>query len=159
MLVMGNGTSIEVSVATEATDELARAFARLIPQLSASAPPDRQALAEIVASPSTTILVARDRSKGGEIVGTLTLVTFRIPTTLRAWIEDVVVDSGARGRGVGRALSAEAIRIAGQRGARHIDLTSRRSRAAARRLYEKLGFAPRETDLFRYSVPESKKAG
>ena len=95
MLVMGNGTSIEVSVATEATDELARAFARLIPQLSASAPPDRQALAEIVASPSTTILVARDRSKGGEIVGTLTLVTFRIPTTLRAWIEDVVVVSGA----------------------------------------------------------------
>jgi ribosomal protein S18 acetylase RimI-like enzyme len=152
-------SSIEVSVATEATDELARAFARLIPQLSTSAPPDRQTLAEIVASPSTTVLVARDRSNGGEIVGTLTLVTFRIPTNLRAWIEDVVVDAAARGRGVAQALSAEAIRIARQRGARNIDLTSRGSRQTAHRLYEKLGFALRETNLFRYSVPESENGG
>ena len=158
MPVRAADSRIEVSVATEATDELARAFARLIPQLSTSAPPDRQTLAEIVASPSTTVLVARDRANGGEIVGTLTLVTFRIPTNVRAWIEDVVVDSGARGRGVALALSAEAIRIARQRGARNIDLTSRRSRESARRLYEKLGFALRETNLFRYCVPESKKA-
>jgi ribosomal protein S18 acetylase RimI-like enzyme len=157
-LVLGAGSPIEVSIATDATDELARAFARLIPQLSTSVPPDRQALAEIVASPSTTVLVARDRSKRGEIVGTLTLVTFRIPTSLRAWIEDVVVDSAARGRGVAQALSAEAIRIARQRGARHIDLTSRPSRQAARRLYQKLGFALRETGLFRYSVPEAKNS-
>ena len=68
-----NPDMIEVSVATEATDELARAFARLIPQLSISPPPDRQALAEIIASPSNTILLARDRSNGGEIVGTETL--------------------------------------------------------------------------------------
>jgi ribosomal protein S18 acetylase RimI-like enzyme len=151
--------TIEVSVATEATDELARAFARLIPQLSISPPPDRQALAEIIASPSNTILLARDRSNGGEIVGTLTLVTFRIPTNVRAWIEDAVVDSSARGRGVGQALTAEAIRIARSRGARNIDLTSRRSREAARRMYEKMGFAPRETSLFRYTVPGARKAG
>ena len=158
-MTSGKRSSIEVSVATEATDELARAFARLIPQLSTSVPPDRQTLAGIVASPSTTVLVARDRSNGGEIVGTLTLATFRIPTNMRAWIEDVVVDSGARGRGVAQALSTEAIRIARLRGARHIDLTSRPSRQAARRLYEKLGFVPRETGLFRYSVSESKEAG
>jgi ribosomal protein S18 acetylase RimI-like enzyme len=107
------GTPIEVSVATEATDELVRAFVRLIPQLSGAAVPlDREVLANILAAPSNTVLLARDRSDGGQIVGTLTLVIFRIPTALRAWIEDVVVDSSARGRGVGEALTAEALRIA-----------------------------------------------
>jgi ribosomal protein S18 acetylase RimI-like enzyme len=146
------GSTIEVSIATEATDELARAFGRLIPQLSTTAvPPDRQALAEIIAAPCNTLLLARDRSNGGEIVGTLTLVVFRIPTALRARIEDVVVDSGARGRGVGEALTAQAMRIAQQRGAPGIDLTSRRSREAAHRLYTKLGFVLRETNAYRYA--------
>jgi ribosomal protein S18 acetylase RimI-like enzyme len=154
------GAPIEISVATEATDELAQAFARLIPQLSATAvPPDRQALADIIAAPSNTVLLAKDRSNGGQIVGTLTLVMFRIPTALRAWIEDVVVDSSARGRGVGEALTEEAVRIAQLRGARTIDLTSRRSREAAHRLYEKVGFAVRDTNVYRYVSPESKKAG
>jgi ribosomal protein S18 acetylase RimI-like enzyme len=154
------GTPIEVSVATEATDELVRAFVRLIPQLSGAAVPlDREVLANILAAPSNTVLLARDRSDGGQIVGTLTLVIFRIPTALRAWIEDVVVDSSARGRGVGEALTAEALRIAKSRGARTIDLTSRRSRAAAHRLYEKVGFTVRDTNVYRYVSPESKKVG
>src|SRR5688500_11449249 len=110
------GAPIEVSVATEATDELAGAVARLIPQLSGTAvPPDRHVLADITAAPSSTVLMARDRSNGGQSVGTLTLVICRIPTALRAWIEDVVVDSSARGRGVGEALTAEALRIAKSR--------------------------------------------
>jgi ribosomal protein S18 acetylase RimI-like enzyme len=155
-----SGAPIEISAATEATDELARAFARLIPQLSETAvPPDRKALADIIAAPSNTILLARDASNAGQIVGTLTLVTFRIPTALRAWIEDVVVDSSARGRGAGEALTNEAIRIARLRGARTIDLTSRQSRKAARRLYEKAGFAIRETNVYRYAIPETKKDG
>lgn len=145
---------MEVTTATEATEELASAFARLIPQLSATAvPPDRQALAAIIAAPSNTVLVARHE---GKIVGTLTLVVFRIPTAVRAWIEDVVVDAGARGRGAGEALTAEAMRIARERGARTIDLTSRRSREAARKLYEKAGFAVRDTTVFRYTVPDKR---
>ena len=145
---------IEISGATEATDELASAFARLIPQLSATAvPPDRKALAGIIAAPCNTLLLARDE---GRIVGTLTLVVFRIPTAVRAWIEDVVVDTGARGRGAGEALTAEAIRIARERGARTIDLTSRRAREAARKLYEKAGFAVRDTTVFRYTFPEKR---
>jgi len=154
------GAPIEVSIATEATDELARAFACLIPQLSGTAvPPDLQALSEIIAAPSNTVLLARDRSNGGQIIGTLTLVMFRIPTAVRAWIEDVVVDSSARGRGVGEALTEEAVRIAQLRGVRTIDLTSRRSREAAHRLYKKVGFAVRDTNVYRYVSPESKKAG
>jgi len=98
---------------------------------------DAEALELLVGWPGNHLLVAR---LGGEIGGTLTLVTFPIPTGLRAWIEDVVVDEAGRGCGVGAALTREAIRLALAAGARTVDLTSRPSRAAANRLYERLGF-------------------
>ena len=149
--------SIEISIATEVTEELVAAFGRLIPQLSTSAASiDRNTLVDVIAAPCNTLLLARDREHNNAIVGTLTLVMFRIPTAIRAWIEDVVVDTSARGRGVGEALTREAIRLASQRGARTIDLTSRRSRVAAHGLYEKVGFALRETSVYRYAA--SKKA-
>jgi ribosomal protein S18 acetylase RimI-like enzyme len=83
-------------------------------------------------------------------MGALTLVMFPIPTGTRAWIEDVVVDESARGRGVGAALTREAVRLARAEGARTVDLTSRPSRGAANRLYERLGFEQRESTVFRY---------
>ena len=147
------GEDIEVAAATTVDDELVAAFGRLIPQLSRSAAvPTGEVLGEILRSPCNTVLVARDRRDDGRIVGTLTLVVFRIPTGVRAWIEDVVVDETTRGRGVGEALSREAIRRAVERGARTIELTSRSSREAANRLYQRLGFALRETNVYRYSV-------
>jgi ribosomal protein S18 acetylase RimI-like enzyme len=97
------------------------------------------------------LLVARDRSAGGRIVGSLTLAVFRIPTGVRAWIEDVVVDTVARGKGAGEALSRTALAIAAERGARSVELTSRPSREAANRLYRRVGFEPRETNVYRYS--------
>ena len=139
--------TVQVRAATEATEELVAAFRRLIPQLSSATPPDLHALKEILAAPSNTVLLAY---QGAAIVGTLTLVTFRIPTAVRAWIEDVVVDASARGRGVGEALTREALRIAAERGAKTVELTSRASRAAANRLYMRAGFAPRETNVYRY---------
>ncbi len=143
--------AIQVETATEATAELVDAFARLVPQLSRSAPAPGQAeLAEIVASPATELLVARDED--GPILGTLTLVLFRTPTGLRAWIEDVVVDEGARGLGVAKALNQHAVGRAIERGARSVDLTSRPSREAANRLYQRLGFAKRETNVYRYDA-------
>jgi ribosomal protein S18 acetylase RimI-like enzyme len=142
-----------VEVAAEVTDELVDAFARLTPQLSKSAPPPTRAeLAEIVSSPATVLFVARE--DGGGIVGTLTLVLFRIPTGLRAWIEDVVVDEAARGQGVGEALNRAALAHAAERGARTVDLTSRPSREAANRLYARLGFEPRDTNVYRYSYSD-----
>jgi len=132
------------------TDEVVEAFARLVPQLSkTSVPPDRAALDRIVSSPAITLLIART---DGKISGTLTLVMFPIPTGIRAWIEDVVVDEAARGQGIGEALSQEAIKIAEEAGARTVDLTSRPSREAAGRLYEKVGFKLRETRVYRYLV-------
>lgn len=141
-----------VEVLTEVTDEVVEAFARLVPQLSATtAPPGRSALDRIVSSAAATVLIGR---VDGRIVGTLTLVMFPIPTGLRAWIEDVVVDESARGQGIGEALSVEAIRLARAAGARTVDLTSRPSREAAGRLYEKVGFHLRETRVYRYRVPD-----
>jgi ribosomal protein S18 acetylase RimI-like enzyme len=145
-----------VEAATELTDELVEAFARLTPQLSARATPPRRAqLAEILASPATSVLVAKD---GEAVIGTLTLALFRIPTGLRAWIEDVVVDEGARGRGAGEALTREAIRIAAEAGARTVDLTSRPDRVAANRLYERIGFRKRETSVYRFDVADASES-
>jgi ribosomal protein S18 acetylase RimI-like enzyme len=142
---------VRVEAVTEVTAELLEAFARLVPQLSSSSPaPGRAELAEIVESPSTTLLVAR--TPEGDIVGALTLAMFRIPTQVRAWIEDVVVDEDARGRGVGEALNEEAIRRATAAGARSVDLTSRPSREAANRLYRRLGFEIRETNVYRHEA-------
>lgn len=141
---------VSVSVADEVTDELVDAFVRLTPQLSSSSPaPSREQLAEIVDSSATHLLIAR--SDDGTILGSLTLVLFRIPTGLRAWIEDVVVDGEARGQGVGEALNRYAIDVAAERGARTVDLTSRPSREVANRLYRRLGFEQRETNVYRYS--------
>jgi ribosomal protein S18 acetylase RimI-like enzyme len=136
--------------ATEVTDELMDACERLIPQLSSSNPaPTREELAEIISSPATVLLVAR---VDGAIAGILTLATFRIPTGVRAWIEDVVVDETARGYGVGQALNLTAIEEARKRGAITVDLTSRPSREAANRLYQRIGFETRSTNVYRYTI-------
>lgn len=143
------GTGISISEATEATPELLDALARLVPQLSSSSPPPGMAeLDDIVMSPSSVLLIARDPS--GAIVGSLTLALFRVPTGVRAWIEDVVVEESARGTGTGSALVNAALERATSVGARSVDLTSRPSREAANRLYRRLGFEARDTNVYRW---------
>ena len=132
-------------------DALVEAFERLTPQLSKSNPaPSRDELQEIASSPATVLFMAVDDD--GRYVGTLTLALFRIPTALRAWIEDVIVDDGARGQGVGEALNRAALDRAKALGAKTVDLTSRPSREAANRLYQRIGFTPRETNVYRYEL-------
>lgn len=141
---------ITVEIATSVDDELVDAYARLIPQLSSSNPaPGREALAAIVGSTDAAVFVAK---ADGRIVGSLTLVVFRIPTGVRAWIEDVVVDESARGHGVGEAMNRAALDEARRRGATTVDLTSRPSREAANRLYQRLGFVKRDTNVYRYEL-------
>ena len=135
---------------TEVTDEVVAAFERLIPQLSSSNPPPSAAeLQAIVDAPLSVLFLAED---DGVILGSLTLAMFHIPTGLRAWIEDVVVDDAARGKGVGQALNEAALERARQAGATTVDLTSRPSREAANRLYVRLGFEARETNVYRYRL-------
>jgi ribosomal protein S18 acetylase RimI-like enzyme len=140
--------SVDVEIVRSVDGELVRAFERLLPQLSRSAEAlDAPGLERLATWPGNHLLVAR---VDGEILGTLTLVTFPIPTGLRAWIEDVVVDEAARGHGVGAALTREAVRLAHEAGARTVDLTSRPSREAANRLYERLGFEARDSKVYRF---------
>jgi len=130
-------------------DELVAAMERLIPQLSSSAPPPgRSELQAIVDSDACHLLLAI--GDDGRILGSMTLVVFPIPTGVRAWIEDVVVDGDARGMGVGEALNLRALDLAAELGAKTVDLTSRPSREAANRLYQRIGFVPRETNVYRY---------
>jgi ribosomal protein S18 acetylase RimI-like enzyme len=141
--------AIAIEELSEVTDEVVEAFARLLPQLSTSAKPlDATALRDVVSSPAVTVLLAKS---DGAIVGTTSLVVFRIPTGVRAWIEDVIVDTAAGHQGIGKALVREAVDRAQQVGARSVDLTTRPSRVAAGNLYEKVGFAQRDTRVFRYS--------
>ncbi|MFD5035185.1 GNAT family N-acetyltransferase [Streptomyces sp. NPDC058405] len=141
--------NVEIKVMTDVTDELVEAFQRLIPQLSRSAPPlDAEALRTLVTWQGIRLLVAH---LDGQMVGTLTLVVFPIPTGLRAWIEDVVVDEAVRGKHVGAALTREAIRIAQAEGARTVDLTSRPSREAANRMYQRLDFKLRDSNVYRFA--------
>ena len=143
-------SAVPVEIATQASEELLSACHRLIPQLSSSAKPmTNSELAEIVNSESTLMFVAR---VDNQIVGLLTLAIFRIPTAMRAWIEDVVVDSSARGHGVGEALNRAATAEAMRRGAKTVDLTSRPSREAANKLYKRLGFVERDTNVYRFDA-------
>ena len=140
----------QIGEATVVDDELVDAFARLIPQLSSSSPPPtREQLAELVDGRDTVLFVAR---VDGRIVGSLTLAFYRIPTGLKAWIEDVVVDDEARGRGVGAALNDAALAAARRRDAKDVNLSSRPSREVANRLYERLGFERRDTNVYRYTL-------
>lgn len=140
-----------VVVAVRAVDdELIDAFNRLIPQLSSSSPPpSHDHLTALVSSEDTVLFVARI---DGRILGSLTLAFYRIPTGTKAWIEDVVVDSDARGHGVGELLNRAALDEARARGAKDVSLTSRPSRESANRLYRRIGFAPRETNVYRYTL-------
>ena len=143
--------SVQIAEATEVTEELVEAFVRLIPQLSTSSPPTPRAeLEEIVGSDATVLFLARDGA--GRIVGSLTLAVFRIPTGFRAWIEDVVVDDSARGAGVGEALVGAAVDRSRALGAKTVDLTSRPSRESANRLYVRLGFESRSTNVYRRTL-------
>lgn len=141
---------MQIYEVTDVDDELVRSFERLIPQLSSSnPPPSKEELQAIAESEASVLLVAEE---DGYIYGSLTLVLFRIPTGVRAWIEDVVVDSEARGKGVGQSLNEEALTRARAAGASTVDLTSRPSREAANRLYQRLGFKARETNIYRFDL-------
>jgi ribosomal protein S18 acetylase RimI-like enzyme len=131
------------------SDELVEALRHLIPQMSPAADPvTREHLVELVADARTALFVARD---AGSIVGSLTLATYRIPTGRAGWIEDVVVDESARGRGIGEALTEAAKQLAREWRLDAVGLTSRPEREAANRLYRRLGFEQRETNVYRWN--------
>ncbi len=141
---------MEVNTVKYANDTLLEQVNHLLPQLSSSAAPlTMEQLRDILDSSAVTLFVATHESR---TIGMLTLVLFPLPTGIRAWIEDVVVDADARGLGAGALLTTTAVEHASRHGARSVDLTSRPAREAANALYRKVGFVPRETNVYRFLV-------
>ena len=142
---------MEITEIVKFDEEIANAIREMVPQLSGSAsPPGDSHLEKIITGESTRMLVAKNDEE--KIVGCLTLAIFPIPTGLRAWVEDVVVDESQRRLGVATALNLEALKIAKEINARTVDLTSRPTRESANNLYKKLGFKIRETNVYRYEI-------
>jgi len=140
---------MKVETVREASDELQAALARLLPQLNPTLPvPDMHRLGRMLADPDVTLLVARD---GDEIVGTTTVIVYTTPFWIKARLDEVVVDASARGKGVGEALVNAALDVGREKGAQVAELQSGRgpNRDAAHRLYERLGFKIRESDVMR----------
>lgn len=139
----------EIVIATSVDDDLVATVARILPQLSSSPPPSSEHLRAIVEGPGTALFLAR---LDGRTVGVLTLAWYPIPTGMRAWIEDVIVDEAASRQGIGEALSRAAIDEARRRGAKDVRLTSRPKREAANRLYRRIGFDIYETNVYKYPL-------
>ena len=153
---------MSVELIEQSFPELVAAMERLIPQLSRSAKPltaeQTQALVDqdsvylfVFRTDKPVIAADGNEVEAGTILGMLSLATFAIPTGVRAWVEDVVVDAGTRGMGAGQQLVEAAVAHAQKIGARTVDLTSRPSREAANRLYRRCGFELRETNVYRYA--------
>ena len=153
---------MSVELIEQSSPELVAAMERLIPQLSRSAKPltaeQTQALVDqdsvylfVFRTDKPVIAADGNEVEAGTILGMLSLATFAIPTGVRAWVEDVVVDAGTRGMGAGQQLVEAAVAHAQKSGARTVDLTSRPSREAANRLYRRCGFQLRETNVYRYA--------
>jgi len=141
---------MQVEEIKEYSPDVLDALKILLPQLSKNAAlPSMDLTKRIVESDSTRLLFARQEE---HILGMLTIVIFPIPTVVRAWIEDVVVDESGRGMGVGEALSEHALMLARSEGAKTVDLTSRPSREAANRLYQRIGFVSRDTNVYRFEI-------
>jgi ribosomal protein S18 acetylase RimI-like enzyme len=147
---------LSIRIATSLSDELYQACQCLIPQLTHNnAPPTHQELALMLASGSSTLFIASHSDYGDAIVGLATLVLYRVPTGLRAYIEDVVVDGSARGKGIGESLTWACIERAREAGASHVSLTSNPNRVQANHLYQKMGFQLRHTNVYYYDLKES----
>lgn len=142
--------TVEIRRITQVSDALEEAFARLMPQLSPRlGAPSREELRRVAGSETGALLAA---VAGERIVGVLMLAWYDAPSGRKAWIEDVVVDAAARGRGIGEALVREALALACREGVARVMLTSNATRRAAHRLYERMGFVRYETDCFRLDL-------
>ena len=144
--------AVTVTIATaDDAEELHAALQHLVPQLSRSNPPPSldEVRAMLTHDAVTQFLARRD---DGSIVGVSTLATFPIPTAVRAWVEDVIVDEASNNQGIGRQLLDAMVERARQLGAKTVDLTSRPTREAANHLYRSAGFDARDTNVYRIEL-------
>ena len=133
---------------TQIDESVVVAFEKLIPELTDDVKrvPTRKDLEKVIESDNNHLLIATEEF---DVIGTLTLAFYHVPSGIKAWIEDVIVDDQARGKGVATALMWKALEIARKEGAEKVDLSSRPWREAANNLYIKMGFEKRDTNMYR----------
>jgi GNAT superfamily N-acetyltransferase len=138
---------VRVDQVTEATPEIYAALERLLPQLNSQLPiPTMERLRAIVADPAVSLLLAREDER---VVGTTTVIVYTTPFWIKARLDEVVVDEAARGKGVGEALVKASLDLARNKGVEVVELQSGLRREAAQRLYVRMGFKLRETNVYR----------
>ena len=138
---------VRIEPVTEATPKVHAALSLLLPQLNPQLPvPTMERLQRMVADPAVTLLLARD---GDQIVGTTTVIVYTTPFWIKARLDEVVVDESARGKGVGAALVKASIDLAREKGVEVVELQSGVQREEANRLYPRMGFKLRETNVYR----------
>ncbi|HEY4520964.1 MAG TPA: GNAT family N-acetyltransferase [Candidatus Paceibacterota bacterium] len=141
---------VEIVRLTEAHEQALKEINSLIHQLSPRLPKcSMELLQRIAADDNLELWTAKD---GERIVGMATLAIVVIPESPRAQIEDVVVDEQYRGQGLGERLSTKLIERAREKKIPTITLSSRADRVAANKLYQKLGFQMKETNIYRLKL-------
>ncbi|MFA6770641.1 MAG: GNAT family N-acetyltransferase [Bacteroidales bacterium] len=110
--------------------------------------PSKEQFVKLLNSANSQLFIAQ--LANSQIVGTMTIATYEIPSGKRLWIEDVVVDVDYRGKGIGRELITFAIEHCRSIGAQDIRLTSRPTRVNANKLYIKAGFKKSDTNAYVY---------
>ena len=131
------------------SDDVVESLGQLMVQLAPDCKPlTGEYLQEIIDLPNIFLFVARQED---QIVGTFSLVLYKIPTGLKASLEDVVVDISMRGQRIGEKMIEFALEYANtQLEVSKLDLTSSPYRIAANALYKKLGFELRDTNVYRF---------
>jgi len=146
---------VQITQASSMTEELYLACQRLVPQLTSNhPPPDREQLVKMLTSPASCLFLARHKDFGQDVIGLATLVIYRVPTGVRGYIEDVVVDERARGRHIGEALTQACLEQAERSGAPQVMLTCNPGRDAANKMYQNMGFELRRTNVYRFSFKQ-----
>ncbi len=147
---------MQIERITRVDQSLVHTFKKLMPQLTGNEDyPSLEELEKVIETGDNSIFVVKEE---GKIIGTLTLAFYRVPSGLKAWVEDVIVDESARGKGVATALIEHALQVAREKGALKVGLTSLPRRIAANRLYQKIGFEKRESNMYRYYFDKKNKS-
>jgi len=148
---MYNPMSEKISEINVYSEEIYLFVSKLINQLTVRQNVfSRETFNEILKMPNVHLFVMQDDNE--ILVGTTTVGIYSTPTGKKAWIEDVVIDETARGKGYGKKIVEHVINFVRNLGVNKLSLTSNPSRIAANNLYKTLGFEKYETNVYKMKI-------
>ena len=126
---------------TSVDDDVVEAAKRLSSQLNSSnqVTVSREYLETITENPDNYWLMAR-RESDARFIGMASLFIMRLPTNVRSFLENIVVDEDSRGQGVGIALSMRAFEIADSQNVNTLRAQAGTQNGVSRSMLQKAGF-------------------